>query len=70
MLQSFAFFFPFLSRDTIYTSASENDDITDPHQNCNTVSKFNEETVYLKELLQYIKYLLHYKYTTEREHKD
>lgn len=70
MLRSFAFFFSRLSRDIIYSSAPENDDITDPHQNYNTVSKFNEETIYLKELIQYIKYLLHYKYTTEREHKN
>lgn len=62
--------FPVFESRHHYTSASENDDITDPHQNYNTVPKFNEETVYLKKLIQYIKYLLHYKYTMEREHRN
>lgn len=69
MLRSFAFF-SFLSHDIIYTSASEKNDRLDPHQNYNTVSKFNEEIVDLKELIQYIKYLLYYKYTMERKHKN
>lgn len=58
MLGSFAFFFFFESRHHIYLCLWKKADRIDLHQNYNTVSKFNEETVNLNELIQYTKYLL------------